>query len=54
MMGLAASICPHHTWLNGYLGMSDRIVVMREGRIAGEVRDVANATQEDILSMAIA
>lgn len=36
------------------LGMSDRILVMREGEITGEITDVANATQEDILSMAIA
>lgn len=36
------------------LGMSDRIIVMHEGRITGQITDVANATQEDILSMAIA
>ncbi len=36
------------------LGMSDRIVVMHQGRVKGEITDVANATQEDILSMAIA
>ena len=36
------------------LGMSDRIVVMHEGRIKGEISDVANATQENILSMAMA
>jgi len=35
------------------LGMSDRIIVMHEGRIKGEITDVTNATQEDILSMAI-
>jgi len=35
------------------LGMSDRIIVMHEGQIKGEITDVANATQEDILSMAI-
>ncbi len=36
------------------LGMSDRIIVMHAGRIAGEITDVAGATQEDILSLAIA
>ena len=36
------------------LGLSDRIIVMHEGRIKTEITDVANATQEDILSMAIA
>jgi len=36
------------------LGMSDRIVVMHQGRVKGEIADVARATQEDILSMAIA
>ncbi|MFV2066905.1 MAG: sugar ABC transporter ATP-binding protein [Pirellulales bacterium] len=36
------------------LGMSDRIVVMHEGRIQGEITDVASATQEDILAMTLA
>jgi len=36
------------------LGLSDRIIVMHEGRVKGEITNVANATQEDILSMAIA
>ena len=36
------------------LGMSDRILVMREGRVMGEITDVAHATQEDVLSLAIA
>ena len=35
------------------LGMSDRIVVMHEGKVKGEISDVAGATQEGILSMAI-
>jgi ABC-type sugar transport system ATPase subunit len=34
------------------LGMCDRILVMREGRLAGEVTDVANATQAQILRLA--
>lgn len=34
------------------LGMCDRILVMREGRISGEITDVARATQEDILRLA--
>jgi ABC-type sugar transport system ATPase subunit len=40
--------------LSEILGLSDRIIVMHEGRIKGEITDVANTTQEDILSMAIA
>jgi ribose transport system ATP-binding protein len=36
------------------LGMSDRIIVMHEGKIKGEVTDVKNTTQEELLSMAIA
>jgi len=35
------------------LGMSDRIVVMHEGRVTGEITDVENATQEGILALAI-
>ena len=36
------------------LGMSDRILVMHEGKVKGEITDVACTTQEDILAMAIA
>ncbi len=36
------------------LGMSDRIVVMHEGMVKGEITDVAAATQESILAMAYA
>ncbi|MCA9731555.1 sugar ABC transporter ATP-binding protein [candidate division KSB1 bacterium] len=36
------------------LGMSDRILVMHEGAISGEITDVANTTQEDIMHFAIA
>lgn len=35
------------------LGMSDRIIVMHEGRIKGEITEVNKATQQDILSLAI-
>jgi ribose transport system ATP-binding protein len=35
------------------LGMSDRILVMHEGRITGEITDTASATQEDILRLAM-
>jgi ABC-type sugar transport system ATPase subunit len=35
------------------LGMSDRILVMHAGRITGEVRDVAAATQEQLMHLAI-
>ena len=33
--------------------MSDRIIVMRNGEISGEVTDVANTTQEELLDLAI-
>ena len=35
------------------LGMSDRVLVMHEGEIAGEVSDPQSATQADILSLAM-
>ncbi len=35
------------------LGMSDRIIVMHEGSIKGEITNVAHATQEQILTLAI-
>jgi len=35
------------------LGMADRILVMHEGRIRGEITDVANANQEQILKIAV-
>ena len=34
------------------LGMSDRVVVMHEGRVTGEITDVEHATQEDIMELA--
>jgi ribose transport system ATP-binding protein len=35
------------------LGMSDRILVMKAGRINGEITDVSSATQEQIMAMAV-
>ena len=35
------------------LGMSDRILVMHEGRVTGEISDVKNATQEQIMDLAV-
>ncbi|MDP6446582.1 MAG: sugar ABC transporter ATP-binding protein [Pirellulaceae bacterium] len=35
------------------LGMADRILVMRGGRVSGEIADVAAATQEQIMSLAV-
>jgi ribose transport system ATP-binding protein len=35
------------------IGMSDRIIVMRNGEISGEVTDVVNTTQEELLDLAI-
>jgi ABC-type sugar transport system ATPase subunit len=34
------------------LGMSDRILVMHEGRITGEIADVPHATQEQVMEFA--
>ena len=36
------------------LGMSDRILVMHEGRVSGEITDVQGASQEDIMELAVA
>jgi len=36
------------------LGMSDRILVMHEGRITGEILDAGTATQEQIMELAVA
>ena len=35
------------------LGMSDRILVMRQGEIAGEIEDVANSSQQAIMELAV-
>ncbi len=35
------------------LGIADRILVMREGRVAGEIADAAYASQEDIMALAV-
>ena len=35
------------------LGMADRILVMHEGRLTGTIEDVANATQEQIMALAV-
>ncbi len=39
--------------LSEVLGMSDRILVMHAGRIVGEITDVASATQEQVMHLAI-
>ena len=36
------------------LGMADRILVMHEGRVTGEINDVRQATQEQIMQLAMA
>lgn len=36
------------------LGMADRILVMHDGRITGEIGDVASATQEQLMTLAVA
>jgi ribose transport system ATP-binding protein len=35
------------------LGISDRILVMREGKITGEIADAPRATQEEIMALAV-
>jgi ABC-type sugar transport system ATPase subunit len=35
------------------LGMCDRVLVMRSGRISGEITDMAGASQESIMSLAV-
>jgi ribose transport system ATP-binding protein len=40
--------------LSEVLGMADRIIVMHEGRVTGEIQDVRNATQEQIMELAMA
>ncbi len=35
------------------LGMSDRILVMREGKISGEISDARSATQEQVIALAM-
>lgn len=36
------------------LGMADRILVLHEGRVTGEITNVRSATQEQIMKLAIA
>ena len=36
------------------LGMDDRILVMHDGRVTGEITDVAHATQEQMMQLAVA
>ena len=35
------------------LGMSDRILVMRDGRIVGELKNEPGLTQEDVMAIAM-
>ncbi len=35
------------------LGMADRILVMHEGRVTGEITDVPSATQEQVMTLAV-
>jgi ABC-type sugar transport system ATPase subunit len=39
--------------LEEVLGMADRVLVMCEGRVAGEITDVKNATQAQIMRLAV-
>jgi ABC-type sugar transport system ATPase subunit len=38
--------------LSEVLGMADRILVMHDGRITGEIADARKATQEHIMQLA--
>ena len=40
--------------LSEVLGMADRIIVMHEGKITGEIQDVKTTTQEQIMELAVA
>ena len=40
--------------LEELIGMCDRIIVMHEGSIKGEISDLNNTSQEQILSLAVA
>ncbi|HUP77543.1 MAG TPA: ATP-binding cassette domain-containing protein, partial [Pirellula sp.] len=40
--------------LSEVLGMADRIFVLRQGRIAGEIQDVRSATQAQVMELAVA
>ncbi|UCG49300.1 MAG: sugar ABC transporter ATP-binding protein [Phycisphaerales bacterium] len=53
LLGEGKAIIMISSELPEVLGMSDRVIVMHEGRVKGEISDVARATQEEILSMAI-
>ena len=35
------------------LGLCDRVLVMRGGRVAGEIQDISRATQQDIMALAV-
>ncbi|MEO6786748.1 MAG: D-xylose ABC transporter ATP-binding protein, partial [Chthoniobacteraceae bacterium] len=36
------------------LGMADRILVMHDGRVTGEIADARLATQEQVMQLAVA
>ena len=50
--GIAAVMVTHDP--EEAMFMADRILVMHEGRITGEIADVAHATQEDVMRLAVA
>ena len=39
--------------LSEVLGMADRIIVMHEGRVTGEIQDVRHATQAQVMELAV-
>jgi ribose transport system ATP-binding protein len=54
LAGLGKAILMISSEFPEVLGMADRILVMHDGRITGEIEDVAHATQEQILTLAVA
>ena len=54
LAGRAKAILMISSELPEVLGMADRILVMRDGRITGEIEKASQATQEQIMEMAVA
>ncbi|MCP4508557.1 MAG: sugar ABC transporter ATP-binding protein, partial [Fuerstiella sp.] len=53
LTGQGKSIIMISSELPEVIGMSDRILVMHEGRITGEITDVPSTTQEEVMGLAI-
>ena len=53
MAGRGKAILMISSELPEVLGMADRILVMHDGRVTGEITDVSSATQEQIMELAV-